>query len=467
MKTNKWFVYTTLFIVSLSISVAKEIPFVPSIDQIQYPVKDNILEIGVPEELANPNVFFPEVKRVVPVVIVSFLYAQQDGIHGNNIKKTYDDPQFDGHIGHYPLPPSNPENKNLKLKLSELSNWQLYSYIKGKFAVEEGSRFRGYINPNAIPNVGIKVVKHFNVYKNFPVRSNGVTTWGGADPQRSIDYHKVFKMIDLQKLVEEQGVKEVWVSVQGDEPESNMSSPVTGDVSNSHRIQQDLPIYKNTYIVYSFPSHRNYDIFLHCRAHQYEAMLCYMNEEFFNNEFVGLNKKELIAGNCHFSVNSNKVSDGEWQHYDQANTNFVQSVIETWVPYTKTQTKPVNVSYWGSRLKQLPEHIKLPVATQLNWWRARQEGSGRTVGGGWDTKNNRRICFDSLHASWYMMWFQQFPGEKPIKFKKSPNELFETYETVNWWDIIFDWDEHAKKKMNDTNNNKHYFGLYKKINSNN
>ena len=454
---NKWLVCLTLFIASLSISGAKEIPFVSSIDQIQYPVKDEILEIGVPEELANPNIFFPEVQRVVPVVIISFLHAQPDGIHGNKVRsnvkvkqnKFIDERLLNG-------PSKHPSNNNFKLKLSELSNWLLFNYIKGKFAVEESSRFRGYMDSKAIPHIGIQVVKHFNVYSNFITYNN----------KAEVDFHSLFKAVGLKKLVEEYGVKEVWISAQAAKaiPESNMASPVTKDISNSHRNKDDLPIYDKTYIVYGFYSQRSYDIFLHCRAHQYEDMLGFMNPTFFKEEFIGLGKDELIAGNCHHPINAEKRLDGRWKHYDYTNSQFIDSVVETWIPYTKTPTKAININYWASQSRYIPDYINLPVATQLNSWKRKttHHNSRYTVGGGWCNERDKALCVDSLHASWLIMWSQQFPGSKPITFRKSSSSST-LYETTNWWDIIFDWDNHAAKKMRAKKHDKNYFGLYKKV----
>ncbi len=441
------------------------IRLVPSIDQIQYPVTEDILEIAVPEELANPNAFNSKVGRTVPVVIVNMLHAQADGLHANNLKKS--DGSRDPRIQNF-------STASETLLLSEMSQWHLYQHILGKLAVEESSRFRGYCDPASAPYIGIQVVKYFNLYANFPVPEDGVTAWGGADKNMSPDFHEIFERIGLKRLVEEQGVKEVWFNTHASMPESNMASPVTGDVSNSHRVSNDLPIYERTYIVYAYPTNVGVDNFLHCRSHQYEAMLKYMNRDFFRNQFVFGGDGEINAGNCHWTANAKKDPSGKsregYHHYFYHNPDYVESSIETWIPYTKTETKKINASYWGSRSsRSLPDHVKLPVLNgkKVRWWQKLQQdalahNSGTKlarVGGGWCAEKNAPDD-GCLHTAWLITWAQQFPGAKPIKFTKPP-ESSEAYETTNWWDVMLDWDDHAARKQLSSSKNDGHFGLYK------
>ena len=70
------------------------------------------------------------------------------------------------------------------------------------------------------------------------------------------NYTALFDSIGLKKLVEVDGVKEVWFNYSLYKPnmmipESNMSSPY-GDVSNSYMHNDDLPVYNKTYVVYLF-----------------------------------------------------------------------------------------------------------------------------------------------------------------------------------------------------------------------
>ena len=51
-------------------------------------------------------------------------------------------------------------------------------------------------------------------------------------------------------------MKEIWLwgyhNSEIAPAESNMSSPTTGDISNSLRFEDDLPIYDRTYVLYNY-----------------------------------------------------------------------------------------------------------------------------------------------------------------------------------------------------------------------
>ena len=89
----------------------------------------------------------------------------------------------------------------------------------------------------------------------------------------------------MEEIINGESIKEVWITEfaygefpslvenglynSGKDstiPESNMSSPYTGDISNSYRVQDDLPIYESTYVVYGNSGHRNLDTNIHNRA---------------------------------------------------------------------------------------------------------------------------------------------------------------------------------------------------------
>ena len=91
-------------------------------------------------------------------------------------------------------------------------------------------------------------------------------TWNN---KQTYDYIKMFSELEIENYVNTEELKEIWITdfpyggypsltnselynEQNDTwlPESNMSSPLSGDVSNSNQVPGDLPIYKNTYVVY-------------------------------------------------------------------------------------------------------------------------------------------------------------------------------------------------------------------------
>jgi hypothetical protein len=110
------------------------------------------------------------------------------------------------------------------------------------------------------------------------------------------DWFQVFERFHLKDYIEGLGVKEVWYYTGGVQPnipsydpathppenmregrESNMSSPTTGDVSNSNRDNADLPVYDGTHIVYGRNIRRLDPTTTHGDGHQWESMLTLVN----------------------------------------------------------------------------------------------------------------------------------------------------------------------------------------------
>ncbi len=140
-----------------------------------------------------------------------------------------------------------------------------------KMMVEEGSRFRGYKDPSALPSLGYHVVKHLIVYDQMPPHPTKRSDLPGQP--RYEDWFTVFDDLQLAPLMEAQNVRELWVAWSGFDGsfpvydpaifktedmrvgwESNMVSPTTGDVSNSDQDPNDAPILSHTYIIYGIPS---------------------------------------------------------------------------------------------------------------------------------------------------------------------------------------------------------------------
>lgn len=303
------------------------------------------------------------------------------------------------------------------LKVTEYLNWIMCNDIRTKQSIEEGSKFRGFKDSVAVPYVGIKVVKEFNFYE-IDLMSDKSTP----------DYNILFSKINLKELVEKYGVKEVWFNNKSlNLPESNMSSRNTGDISNSYHIQDDLPIYSKSYIVYGNFIHRWYAENIHNRGHQIEAQLAYLDGTFFWQDFVGYPKGKpqpyYQGGRCgstHYTPNST----GD---YDYDNKTLISSDIGDWNPNNDGVKKLVNNTDWQKNRK-LP--VNLPTISQSQYWSDLVKGND--YGG-------------DPQGGWLIYWFQSIPSNKPITYTQNGIK----YTIENWWDIFYNWDDaiNSKKKL--------------------
>ncbi len=320
-------------------------------------------------------------KRLMPVVIINYV-PTTDGI--------YVDLEETG-----PIPEPSP------LAITALNNRVKEHNIQMKFMVEERSKFRGYKDPAAEPYLGYYVVDYITVYE--PIPRLKPTVQGDGTGSKLIDYWAINERFNMQDYVENKGVKEVWLlGYHTDEVvgwESNMSSPLTGDISNSDRSNDDLQIYDKTYMAYWFNYSR--EAGLHNQGHQLESIFMHVNNlqdgnaNLFLNDFVGWQNGNPPLGRC-----------GDTHHppnttvdYDYYNMTLVASDIEDWRPSGGT-TKLVNADTWGS------------IAYD---WPYNNPPNGET------------------EANYYMYWMQNMPGyQNTIPY----NANFMT----NWWEFIADWD---------------------------
>jgi len=304
-----------------------------------------------------------------------------------------------------------------------------------KSAMEYGTRFRDYGSNLVQPFIYFDVIKQFDIYE-FDLIPNGQL--------KTLDFKTLFKKINLEKYVNELGVKEVWVchfmkngweSVKkngDDDPstywsieESNMSSPNSGDISNSGRNNSDLPIYNLSYVVYAHYGAAGAENNLHVRGHQIEAQLYYLDNTpitidkrklLFSDQFVGsgngVNNQPLgRIGMTHFPPNTSV-------DYDYSNKTLVQSDIMDWIPAGGKKT-PVNVDTWMS--------IKYPFNQSSRF--TKKCGTQQCV----VNYNN------DPHFMWMMFWFQSIPGF-------NNKILYSTTSLSNWWDLFYNWDDAIKNK---------------------
>ncbi len=294
-----------------------------------------------------------------------------------------------------------------------------------KFGLEEGSKFRGYNNISQKSNVSFKIIKYINVYEIKRGLKDKQDIYLSAQdvlhPDFQPDYFDVFNKINLKSLVENEGAKEVWFSLRPmswgypvvkdsvnngitaynflNLPESNMASPITGDVSNSYRMPNDLPIYNKTYVVYGYNLETSPANNIHNRGHQIEAEFSHIDSRWWG---TFTNKTDGYADSTHLGCTHkppNTTKDYDWN-----NKTFAMSDIEDWKPTGGTQ-KLINSDRWlNSPLSTLPNLL----TTTYDF-----------------TKD--------VQYRWLIFWMQSMPGYN--------NGI----SGVNdWWDLFYNWDETIK-----------------------
>ena len=279
-----------------------------------------------------------------------------------------------------------------------------------KFMLEEGSRYHGYKNPGAVPALGYRIIRLFTFYEPMP---KGKQVPGGSDHFPA--YDQILARINAGTLVTNESVREFWLwawHANGIVPaESNMSSPLTRDISNSYRFNNDMPVFDRTYVLYNYNYTRGQNEAVHDHGHQLEAILSYAceqqdgNNDLFWNDFCGRNPdgsfQQGRVGNTHYPPNG--TSD-----YDYGNTAYVMSDCEDWTPAGTGQTKNVNCQTWGD----------IPYA--------------------WPTGTEIADEYERTEAQYYIYWMQNMPGIGNRIPYYGPNRM-----TV-WWAFTGDWDNSLK-----------------------
>ncbi len=297
--------------------------------------------------------------------------------------------------------------------------------IRGKFMLEEGSRFRGYKDAAAKPYLGYKVLKSWTIIGQVPISpvfASPVRVSGYL--LRRPDFMQIAQDFDFKHYVEDLGVKEIWIwfgatalpswpsydptldkpelFVEG--PESNMSSPTTGDISNSYR-DPDLPIFSKTYVVYCYNFRRTQAEMVHDHGHQLESILNYAaqrqdgNSNLFVRDFSGWGANYSTpplgrAGDTHHPPNTQT-------DYDYLNATPVSSDIEDWRPDNSGVKKLVNADTWGNLTYPWPT-TAIPIQQQTE-------------------------------SQWYIYWMQNMPGY----LNSIP---YQSKIMSNWWIFTADWD---------------------------
>ena len=279
-----------------------------------------------------------------------------------------------------------------------------------KFMLEEATRYHGYQNPSARPSLGYRVVHYVTAYEIMPP---GKRAGEKTKPDFFPDYIQILNRFRAGEFVTNRNVKEIWLwgyHTAGIVPvESNMSSPATGDISNSYRDNEDLPIYDRTYVLYNYNSMRSQNEAVHNHGHQLEAILSHINKQqdgnsrLFWDQFCGRDANKKFAqgrcGNTHCPPNAK----GD---YDYQNMNLVESDCEDWRPDGSGKRKEVNAARWRDLPYKWPNGIAPSEKTESHY---------------------------------YIYWMQNMPGrENGIRF--------ENHMLNNWWEFAADWDKAFREK---------------------
>lgn len=339
------------------------------------------------EDAIDPELALPATNHVwqMPVVVIRYL-PTQDGIN------------LDASLTDYTA------------TLAEMRSRIDLLDRRTKFMLEEGSRYHGYKDANAVPALGYRIIRLFTFYEPMP---KGKQVPGSSDHFPA--YDQILARINAGTLVTNESVREFWLwawHANGIVPaESNMSSPLTRDISNSYRFNDDLPVFDRTYVLYNYNYTRGQNEAVHNHGHQLEAILSYAcerqdgNSDLFWNVFCGRNPdgsfKQGRAGNTHYPPN------GE-SDYDYWNTAYVLSDCEDWTPDGTGQTKSVNCQTWGN----------IPYAWPPGTAIANED--------------------ERTEAQYYIYWMQNMPGLGNRIPYYGPNQM-----TV-WWSFTGDWDNSLK-----------------------
>jgi hypothetical protein len=350
-------------------------------------------------------------KLIIPVVVINYIPSKDKG-------KTLDQTTFPFRNDRGDFDPNLP--------VSEYKKWLLSGDIRTKAGIEEGSKFRN----STTPYVGIKVIRYINVYEIPKIERKISESRFAIDSTEAYypDYKKLFKELNIEDLVNNQGVKEIWFNRKSlCVPETNMSSPSSKDISNGYYEQDyktpigyneetDLPIYNKTYVVYSHFIHNGYDFNLHVRGHQIERQMSHINNTMWNN-FVGSRTANgKGCGNTHYPVNAVRA-------YDYNNTTPIKSDINNWNPNGNGPSTSVSSTSWIKNIIiTLPPKYAMPTST-------------------YKTETSRNVIGNDPQGGWMIYWFQSIPS-------KDNNIPYGNKKLTDWWDIYYNWDDAIINKKN-------------------
>lgn len=204
--------------------------------------------------------------------------------------------------------------------------------------IGKASSYLGYKNPLAKPALRYHVsdtIEHEVKVPFSPNQPVNTTTYP--------DYYGIMKSHDICNYVDNKNVREVWLFAYQGHPntklsieESKMSGPF-GDKSNYHRYN-DMPLCKNTYVVFTFNYGRGTSEALESWGHQVEIELTFVEtngtityiSDLFRIRFQGPNHPQVenVIGRCGDVHNPPNARF----EYDRANRASQLSDCLDWTP---------------------------------------------------------------------------------------------------------------------------------------
>lgn len=264
----------------------------------------------------------------------------------------------------------------------------------GIAALELGSSYRKFSNPDSAPICSFQVIGRIEINEPWPARRGCEWEAMGYDPPL-VDYAHIMGRINAKKWIEEEGVGQIWLfGYHGGKVnlhESVMSSSY-GNYSNSYDLKGELPVFRQSYLVFTYNLGRGVAEILEDHTHHLEQVIGRNDKDgLFWEKFVGADERssELVAadgiyhcGWTHFPPNGRK--DYDWQNAQPA-----RSDIFDWRPDGGGQTRMVTCQDWS--------------------------------------------CADDGGKSWKILWMQVIPG--PDNGLTFGGKLL-----TDWWSFYADFD---------------------------
>lgn len=237
------------------------------------------------------------------------------------------------------------------------------------------------------------------------------------------DYIQVLNRENICDLVDNQGLKEVWLfgyHYGNIEPvESNMAGPY-GDVSNSEGTN-DMPICTKTYVLYNYNYGRSSDAATHNHGHHIEVVLKHFGDPMFENKFIG--PFSTYGSNDGTGANYHRCG---WTHtppntsggYDYTNTRYSWTDCEDWKPDGSGNKVNINCTRWQC------------IERKYHSWRWQgMPGKDNNVLGAtnwWDFIGD----FDAAKASGQKLVYDLTPPSIPTGLAAS--NIFSNRLTITW-----------------------------------